>query len=584
MSSTVPVAVGIDLGTTFSAVAHVDQSGRPWTVSNAEGDLLTASALFLDSQMGLIVGRQAVKAAEFEPQRVAQFVKRQMGRSRFRPGLDGHELPPAVLQAGILRKLRRDAELRLGPVGRAVITVPAHFNEPRRRATQDAGVIAGLEVLDIINEPTAAAIAFGVQEGFLTPRAESPERQLILVYDLGGGTFDVTLMAIQDRHYQTVATAGDVQLGGMDWDQRIVDHLADRFVQEFGVDPRQDPRALERLRSEAIEVKHALSARTEVPLQFAHHDHRLNGTISRDEFEKLTEELLDRTLLTALKVIRAAGCQWSELTRLLLVGGATRMPMVSRMLEQETGRVPDRSLAADEAVAHGAAIYATLLNTPDHPHYHGLSVRNVNSHDLGVLAFEAGTGMRRRQVLIPRNTPLPAAGIRDFVTRREGQTSVRVQVVEGGDPTGSHATPIGKCVVSDLPAGLPTHSRVRVGFNYSASGLLTVGAVLPGTGCHQAITIQRTARLDEESRRWWKNALDNELKDLANRTESPSCPTPTADLPDETPQEDNSEGEADQSDEAIVVTEPGPADAVDPALATFFQRTLDQKPGAKKRR
>jgi len=583
MSSSVPNAVGIDLGTTFSALAHVDRSGRPWTVSNAEGDLLTASALFLDPQMGLIVGRQAVKAAEFEPQRVAQFVKRQMGRSQFRPGLDGHELPPAVLQAGILRKLRRDAELRLGSIARAVITVPAHFNEPRRRATQDAGVLAGLEVLDIINEPTAAAIAFGVQEGFLTPRAESPDRQLILVYDLGGGTFDVTLMSIQDRHYQTLATAGDVHLGGMDWDQRIVDHLATRFEEQFGLDPRNDARALGRLRLEAVEAKHALSARDEVPLQFAHDSQRLSLTLSRQEFETLTEELLDRTLLTAMKVLQAAGCQWSDLTRLLLVGGATRMPMVPRMLQQETGLAPDRSLAADEAVAHGAAIYATLLNDPNHPHYQGLSLCNVNSHDLGVLAFEPGTGMRRRQVLIPRNTPLPAAGVSDFVTRRDGQTSVRVQVVEGGDPTGSHSTPIGKCVVSNLPAGLPARSRIRVGFNYSASGLLTVGAALPGTGCHQAILIQRTASLSEETRRGWETALNNDLKDLPSPADLSPTPAPPDALPQDTPPETR-DTEAAHADEAIVITQPEKDDSVDAALEAFFRKNTGPTPGPKKRR
>jgi molecular chaperone DnaK len=194
-------------------------------VSNAEGEAITPSAVFFD-QTRVVVGRPAVKAAEFEPARVAQFVKRQMGESVHPSSIGGRNFPPEVLQALVLRKLRDDARLKLGPFTRAVITVPAYFNEPRRRATQDAGRLAGLDVLDIINEPTAAAIAFGVQQGFLTPRGESPHRETLLVYDLGGGTFDVTLMEIDGLHYRTIATAGDVYLGGMDWDQRLVDRVA----------------------------------------------------------------------------------------------------------------------------------------------------------------------------------------------------------------------------------------------------------------------------------------------------------------------------------------------------------------------
>jgi molecular chaperone DnaK (HSP70) len=192
----------------------------------------------------------------------------------------------------------------------------------------------------------------------------------------------------------------------------------------------------------------------------------------------------------------------------LLVGGATRMAMVRQMLRAESGLEPDRSLAADEAVAHGAAIYAALQNLPDHPQFQGVSVRNINSHDLGVLAIEPGTGLRRRRVLIPRNTPLPAAGLCDFVTQRDGQANVRVSVVEGGDITGMHATPIGKCVVAGLPSDLPAHSRVRVSFDYSASGLLTVGAALPGTGRHAAIAIRRTSNLSDEAFAQWLAAID----------------------------------------------------------------------------
>jgi molecular chaperone DnaK len=507
MNTATNIAVGIDLGTTYSVLAHVDNSGRPWTVSNAEGDGLTPTAVFFDRSR-IVVGKPAVKAAEFEPARVAQFVKRQMGESLVPSPICGRSFPPEVLQALVLRKLRDDARLKLGDFSKAVITVPAYFNEPRRRATRDAGRLAGLDVLDIINEPTAAAIAFGVQHGFLTPRAESRQRETLLVYDLGGGTFDVTMMEIDGRQYRTIATGGDVYLGGMDWDSRIVDHVAERFLEQFGTDPRQDDHALARLRWEAIEAKHALSARDEVDLQFAHDGHRLRSVLSREQFETLTGDLLDRTMLTCRRVLKEAGRSWSDLTRVLLVGGATRMAMVQQMLRAESGLEPDRSLAADEAVAHGAAIYAALQNLPDHPQFQGVSVGNVNSHDLGVLAIEPGTGLRRRRVLIPRNTPLPAVGVCDFVTQRDGQANVRVSVVEGGDITGMHATPIGKCVVAGLPSDLPAHSRVRVSFDYSASGLLTVGAALPGTGRHAAIAIRRTSNLSDEAFAQWLAAID----------------------------------------------------------------------------
>ena len=570
MSEASSIAVGIDLGTTYSVLAHVDNSGRPWTVSNAEGEAITPSAVFFDRNR-VVVGKPAIKAAEFEPLRVAQFVKRQIGESVFPSPIGGRHFPPEVLQALVLRKLRDDARLKLGHFTKAVITVPAYFNEPRRRATQDAGRLAGFDVLDIINEPTAAAIAFGVQQGFLTPQGESSRRETLLVYDLGGGTFDVTLMEIDGLHYRTIATAGDVYLGGMDWDQRLIDRIAQRFLDQFGVDPRQDEHALARLRWEVIEAKHALSARDEVELHFAHDGHRMRAGLSREQFESLTGELLDRTMLTVRRVLKEAGRTWSDVTRLLLVGGATRMAMVQQMLRTESGLEPDRSLAADEAVAHGAAIYAALQTLPDHPQYQGISVCNVNSHDLGVLAIEPSTGMRRRQVLIPRNTPLPVVGICDFVTQRDGQANVRVSVVEGGDITGMHATPIGKCVVAGLPPDLPARSRVRVSFDYSASGLLNVGAALPGTGRHAAITIRRTSNLDDETFAAWQAAIErDELLDETEWTESePAEPRTDSVTP---------EGDSELAEEAVSA-DAAPAAPHDAALQSFFQKIADpQRP------
>ncbi|MBI2479338.1 MAG: Hsp70 family protein, partial [Planctomycetia bacterium] len=258
MSKPSESAVGIDLGTTFSVVAHLDRDSKPITLANDEGELTTPSVVFFDKG-GAIVGREAIKAAEFEPWRVARFAKRDMGDGFYHKPILGHQLPPEVIQALILKKVKHDAELRIGAIAKAVITVPAYFNEPRRKATQDAGRLAGLDVLDIINEPTAAAIAYGVQQGFLSTSGEAHERERILVYDLGGGTFDVTLMEIDGRRFNAIATAGDVRLGGIDWDQCIAELVNQQFQAEHGLNLQDDAAARESLLDESSRVKHTLT-------------------------------------------------------------------------------------------------------------------------------------------------------------------------------------------------------------------------------------------------------------------------------------------------------------------------------------
>ena len=252
-SPTIPI--GIDLGTTFSVVAYLDSTGRPCTIPNAEGDLITPSVVLFDGA-STVVGKEAVKAASMEPERIADFAKHDMGSMFYSRKVGGESLPPEVIQSLILEKLKRDSELKLGPIHKAVVTVPAFFNEPRRKATQDAAQLAGLEILDIINEPTAAAIAFGHQVGFLDAKGEARQREVVLVYDLGGGTFDVTLMEIAGTDFTAIATGGDVYLGGIDWDRRLADHIADKFKDKHhGFDPRQDAAGLQRLLKEAEDTK-----------------------------------------------------------------------------------------------------------------------------------------------------------------------------------------------------------------------------------------------------------------------------------------------------------------------------------------
>ncbi len=499
-------AVGIDLGTTYSVVAQLDRDGKPITLANDEGDLTTPSVVYFD-KVNTVVGREAIKAAEFEPERVARFAKRDMGEGFYHRAILGNQIPPEVIQAVILKKLKQDAELRTGSFSSAVVTVPAYFNEPRRKATQDAGRLAGLKVLDIINEPTAAAIAYGVQQGFLSSAGEAHERELVLVYDLGGGTFDVTLMEIVGRKFNAIATAGDVHLGGIDWDQCLAELINDRFKDEHGIDLRKDSTASEALIDESIRIKHSLTARDEATVRFGHDGKRLQFEVSRSEFEQRTAGLLDRTRMTVKRLLKDAKVVWPDITRLLLVGGSTRMPMVTAMLERESGLQVDRSLSPDEAVAHGAAIYAGMLLAGGKGVKQSFAIRNVSSHDLGVLGLDPATGRPRRHVMIPRNSPLPCKRASLFKTAQRNQKSVAVRVVEGGTDAGQGATQIGKCVAQGLPADLPKGTDIKVIFKYGTDGRLAVRAELPTASCDATTVIERAIGMSEDQFETWSKRL-----------------------------------------------------------------------------
>ena len=499
-------AVGIDLGTTNSAVAFVDSTGRPETIRNSEGGLSTPSVIFFD-RGNPVIGVEAVEAGVEEPERLAMFAKRDVGEQLFRNAICGAKLPPEVLQALILAKLKEDAELKLGELQKAVITVPAFFNEPCRKATQDAGKLAGLEVLDIINEPTAAAICYGVQQGFLSAEGAASAKERVLVYDLGGGTFDVTVMEIEDRKYHTIATNGDVYLGGIDWDRRVVDFIAESWIEEHGDDPRVDPIAEQLLLRKANQTKHALTQRESVPIAFSYQGKRIRPEMNREKFKELTEDLLERTLMTVELVLDEADVKWSDLTRLILVGGSTRMPMIHDELSRLSNLEIDRSLSPDEAVAHGAAIYAGIRLGQACESFAGVSVTNVNSHDLGVLAVDPETGEPRRQIMIKRNTSLPARKRIRFRTHEDGQRNVKVEVVEGGDNRGRNATRIGKCLVDDLPKGTPKGTFVDVMFDYSQDGRLVVSANLPTLNQAAEMTMDRAAGLSEDVLEKWTDLL-----------------------------------------------------------------------------
>jgi len=502
-----PTPIGIDLGTTFSVVARIDRHGQPETILNSEGERWTPSAVLFEGD-SVIVGSEARNAAYLEPEGFADFAKRDMGDDGYHREIHGETYPPEVIQSLVLKKLKLDFEERYGAMSDVVVTVPAYFNEPRRKATQDAAQLAGLNVLDIINEPTAAAIAYGFQQGFLNQDGQATQPERVLVYDLGGGTFDVTVMEICGGDFKTLATGGDVYLGGIDFDERLIDYACDQFAEKFGRDPRSEPAGVQRMRRISEDVKRSLTHRTKTVFPVDHHGYSLRVPVTREQFEELTADLLTRTVFTIRTVIRQAGLQQSDLTRILLVGGSTRMPMVDATLEKEFGIRLDHSVSTDESVAHGAALYAGILMQKQRGGIQGVSVRNVNSHSLGVLGTDAKTGRPRNGVIVPANSSLPVTKGKRFSTARAGQRSVKVSVIEGGNATGQNSTPIGECIVRELPEGLPRGTRVEVYFTYRENGRLEVRAKIPSLNRNAQLIVQRESGLNQTRLDDWKSRVE----------------------------------------------------------------------------
>ena len=513
--------VGIDLGTTYSVVARLDENGKTQIVRNSHGDILTPSVvLFEDSE--IVVGREAKKAASEEADRVAECVKRDMGSEFYSKTIRGEQMPPEVIQACILRALAADARRACGSSFKAVITVPAYFDEPRRKATADAGEMAGLDVLDIVNEPTAAALSFGEHLGYLDPKCAPKGDMKVLVYDLGGGTFDVTVIELRPGHIRTLATDGDVRLGGRDWDERLANYLADQFQAQFDHDPRISASSQTRLMHVVEELKHTLSARTVANVHLECAGKSLDTTITREKFEELTEDLLERTAHTSREVLKAAGTSWQYISFVLLVGGSTRMPMVSRMLEQATnGMKPEHIVNPDEAVARGAAIYAgylmatrgTNVKTSDaSPGNRDLAepdfrVTDVNSHSLGIEAIDPLTFRKENMVLIPRNTPLPCKVQEKFVTQKPEQQSVVIQVLEGESKTPAQCNPIARAVLKHLPGNIPQGYPIDVTYQYGTNGRLSVRAKMPATTQELRIELEREHSMSDKRVARWKQVF-----------------------------------------------------------------------------
>ncbi len=511
MASAPGKLVGIDLGTTFSAIATLDERGQAITLPNRDGEMLTPSAILIEDGSA-VVGQAARDVALEQPDRVAMLVKRYMGHPTYGFKVAGREFRPETLSAIILRKLVQDAEHRIGPVSQAVITVPAYFDDTRRKATKDAGRIAGLDVLDILDEPTAAALAYSFQP----PQGGAPldafhalpaEPRTVLVYDLGGGTFDVTLVRLSHQRFECLAIEGDVRLGGADWDDRIVDYVASKFQATHGEDPRTDPQSLASLSAAAERAKRTLSKLTQASVTCSHRGKQLTVPLSRAEFESHTRDLLTRTRLTTQQLLRQAGLGWEHVDRLLLVGGSTHMPMTSQMLHELSGKPPDNSLAVSEVVARGAAIHAGIVAARDSAASLGLDrdVRtvlgmvveiNVNSHSLGIEVKRRHE--RVNDILIPKNTQLPTAASRVYRTVVENQVRVRVKVLQGEAHQADACISIGECWIEGLAPNLPKHSPIQVRCGVGSNGLIDVMALDMTSGKMARAELHRSSGLSEE--------------------------------------------------------------------------------------
>ncbi|AMV28537.1 Chaperone protein DnaK [Gemmata sp. SH-PL17] len=491
--------IGIDLGTTFCAVAALDDRGRPFTVPNRDGEILTPSAVYLAPDGSAVVGQAALDMALEQPDRVATLIKRRMGLPDYGPQVAGREFRPEALSAVILKKLAQDAALQLGPVTGCVITVPAYFDDTRRKATMDAGKIAGLNVIDIIDEPSAAALAYSAQQG-----EDVTQPRTVLVYDLGGGTFDVTLVKLGRKRFQVLAIEGDVRLGGRDWDERLVNWAADQFVRQGGADPRTDPQALVHLFSTAERVKRTLSKIEQASFTVNHGGHKFTFPLARADFEALTRDLLVRTRLTAQQVLKQSKLTWDAVDKVLMVGGSTHMPACTQMLTDLTGKSPDRSLAVSEVVARGAAVHAGIASAamdvgaalPAIPDLADVVEISVNAHSLGV---EVRSGAERvNDKLILKNTQLPASVSRMYFTAAENQTRVRVRILQGEAHQAEACIPVGECWIEGLPPNLPKGAPVRVKCGVASNGRIEVTATDETSGRAVTAAIHRPGGLSDD--------------------------------------------------------------------------------------
>lgn len=500
--------IGIDLGTTNSVVA-VMEGGKPTVIANAEGSRTTPSIVGFSKTGERLVGQLAKRQAILNPDKTIISIKRHMGED-YKKNIDGKDYTPQEISAMILRKLADDASTYLGEkVTSAVITVPAYFNDAQRQATKDAGKIAGLDVLRIVNEPTAAALAYGL---------EKDKTERVLVFDLGGGTFDVSILEIGDGVHEVLSTSGDTHLGGDDFDQKIIDWMCDEFKKQEGIDLRGDKQAMQRLKEAAEKAKCELSSvvETNINLPFitadANGPKHLDLQLTRAKFEELSHDLLERCKKPVEQAIKDAGISKSEINEVVLVGGSTRIPAVQALVKEYTGKEPNQSVNPDEVVAVGAAVQAGVLAG---------EVKDIVLLDVTPLTLGIETLGGVMTPLVPRNTTIPVSKSQVFSTADDNQTAVDIHVLQGERPMAGDNKSLGMFRLDGIPPAMKGMPQIEVTFDIDANGIVNVTAKDKATNKEQKITITNSSNLSEQDiDRMVKEAESNAEDDKKKKEEA----------------------------------------------------------------